>query len=122
MPSRARSTDGAFARVVVHVHTLPVIAAAAATMTPSADNAPTTDASHKTSRNSGHNLVSIDASPRTQPIEADVRDRWVDLQTGLPLGMQIVGRAFLTCDRVASALPMSPPLAGSTSGLRCSCR
>jgi hypothetical protein len=42
-----------------HIQTLPVTAAATASTTPSVDNPPTTETSHRTSRNSFHNVVGM---------------------------------------------------------------
>ena len=42
-----------------HLQTLPVTAAATASTTPSVDNPPTTETSHRTSRNSFHNVVGM---------------------------------------------------------------
>lgn len=42
-----------------HLQTLPVTAAATASTTPSVDNAPATETSHRTSRNSFHNVVGM---------------------------------------------------------------
>jgi hypothetical protein len=42
-----------------HLQTLPVTAAATASTTPSVDNPPTTETSHRTSRSSFHNVVGM---------------------------------------------------------------